>query len=531
MIRKIRIRNYRLIKELILLPNDGMNIVVGDNESGKSTILEGIALGMTGRINGRWAQEELNPYWFNSSTVADFFEALRHGSPTTPPEIHIELYLSKDRDELHTLRGVHNNDAEDCPGMRIVIDPDPDYAIEFDEFCKSSDRPDVLPVEYYRVRWLDFDGHARHQRPKELGLAVVDSRTIRSTSGVDYHTRQLVGDYIEAKDGAAISVAHRKARHEITTKTLKATNDRIASEGEIVPGQKLALQIDQSANSSWQSNVVPEINSIPFAMSGQGQQVLTKVALSLNRTAESTSVVLVEEPENHLSHTSLTRLVGLIGELAQERQTFLTTHSSYVLNRLGLQRLHLLHRGRVARFAELSDETISFFRRLSGYDTLRFVLARSIVVVEGPSDEMIFNQAFEKFVGESPQHHGVDVIAQGITNRRALELCKAPDRKVAVLRDNDGRDPSYWRDKAKEFLAPGSREMFIGSPENGATLEPQLVKINADSVLRSALGLREDEDVEEYMLANKTEAALALVESETEIAYPDYIVEAVEFIK
>lgn len=112
----------------------------------------------------------------------------------------------------------------------------------------------------------------------------------------------------------------------------------------------------------------------------------------MSRSAETTAYALVEEPENHLSHTSLTKLVSRIEELAGSRQIFLTTHSSFVLNRLGLDKLVLLHRGTKAAIEALPPDTVKYFKRLSGYDTMRLVLADKVVLVEGPSDEMVFEK-------------------------------------------------------------------------------------------------------------------------------------------
>ena len=66
---------------------------------------------------------------------------------------------------------------------------------------------------------------------------------------------------------------------------------------------RIGLQMDQSARSGWEGGVVPQVDEIPFAMAGQGQQAMIKVALAMSRTAHAT-FVLIEEPENHLSHTS-----------------------------------------------------------------------------------------------------------------------------------------------------------------------------------------------------------------------------------
>ena len=73
MIERIIIRGYRLFRDFEMAPKSGLNVIVGGNEAGKSTLLEAIALGLTGRVNGRRAEEEISPYWFNKDTVAEYF--------------------------------------------------------------------------------------------------------------------------------------------------------------------------------------------------------------------------------------------------------------------------------------------------------------------------------------------------------------------------------------------------------------------------------------------------------------------------
>ena len=87
MITRIIINGYRLFDGFEREPNSGTNIIVGDNEAGKSTLLEAIALALTGRLNGRWAQDELNPYWFNQAQVKRYFDSLSTDTPFAPPEI------------------------------------------------------------------------------------------------------------------------------------------------------------------------------------------------------------------------------------------------------------------------------------------------------------------------------------------------------------------------------------------------------------------------------------------------------------
>jgi len=74
MIEKILIHNYKLFKDFELDFNSDINILVGDNETGKSTILEAINLALTKKLNGRYLENELSPYLFNIEIVKKFLE-------------------------------------------------------------------------------------------------------------------------------------------------------------------------------------------------------------------------------------------------------------------------------------------------------------------------------------------------------------------------------------------------------------------------------------------------------------------------
>lgn len=91
MITRIVIQGYRKFRRFSVDPDPTMNIIIGDNEAGKSTLLEAITLALSGRIDGRWANEELNPYWFNAKDVSDYFAAYANNPDSPVPKISIEL--------------------------------------------------------------------------------------------------------------------------------------------------------------------------------------------------------------------------------------------------------------------------------------------------------------------------------------------------------------------------------------------------------------------------------------------------------
>lgn len=531
MITKIRIHGYRIYKDLDFKPNPNLNLIVGANESGKSTLMESITLALTGRVNGRRVSEELNPYWFNTTLVEEFLKKRINGESVAFPEICIELFFDN-RDELQQLCGAINSEMPTvaCPGITMRVLPNPDYADELENW--ANDPSAILPVEYYMDDWRSFADNKITIRPKQLTTAIIDSRTVKSTTGVDYHLREILSDHLDPPERAAISLAYRQVKASMSDNALKKVNERIGKFHASLHDRPISLAMDQSARTSWEGSVIPHVDDVPFSMSGQGQQAAIKISLAMDKHSDKANFVMVEEPENHLTHTSLMTLMSRMESLAgEQQQLFVTTHSSLVLNRLGLDSLLLMGCDEVCKLPELDPKTVSYFQKLPGYDTLRLVLANKIVLVEGPSDEIIFERIFKDIHGKMPMECGIDVLSmRGLSLKRCLELCAALDKTVAALRDNDGIELEQLRSSVKEWLVEGRRELFIGDLEHGETLEPQLHYYNDETMLRKILNIKPHADLSKWMKREKTEGALRIAESLQQITPPEYMRAASKFI-
>jgi hypothetical protein len=532
-ITKVQILGYRRFRNFTFEPERGTNIIVGGNEAGKSTLLEAMTLGLTGRVNGIRATDYLNPYWFNQSMVHEYFtnQPYEHGHRDAP-EFRIDVYLDVDSSELERLRGINNMTNTDSAGLSIWAHPNPEYAHELNEYFQQQDCPKVLPVEYYMVEWLSFAGYPVMRRPKELGISMIDSRTIRSERGIDYYTRQIVETRLDPKDRSRVSVAHRKLRATLGDDILQDLNETLAEENQSIPGVAIGIQIDQSHSASWEATLIPDIDHVPLSMAGQGNQAIAKTILAMGRNADASSLVFIEEPENHLSHTRMRQLISYIETSARDRQVFITTHSSYVLNRLGLNKVILLNNGRPARFSDLGENTIHYFQKLSGFDTLRIILADTIVIVEGPSDEIVFTRFFKDRFGREPLDCGVDVMAiNGVSFSRCFELAALLERPLFAIRDNDGQTREHWQEKISSYLQEGERSLFVGDRELGKTLEPQIV--NANNVQSMRLIFPELEQVSfcTWMQKHKTDAALTIAKSEHMIEPPSYIRDLLDLLE
>ena len=533
MITKIRIKNFRKLRDVTITPDPSFNLLVGDNDAGKSTVLEAITLALAGRINGRPAGDDLDPHWFNQDAVTEYLQAWAAGKRTSPPAIEIEVFLENRQEFVKNLWGAHNSHqpTQEAAGVTFRVTPDLDYKAEIKAHLDRD--TGVLPVEYYKIEWATFGDKTLTSRPRELTIATIDARTIRSASGIDYHLRQILNDYLDEAGKAQISLAFREVKNEMATTHLTNINTELAQlDGSIDGEQNLSLAMDQSARSAWDNIVVPHVANIPFGLAGQGQQAVVKITLAMTRE-QTAKVVMIEEPENHLSHTSLNKLLHRIRTLAgAEQQIFITTHNSFVLNRLGLEHLTLINGTEVTKLTDLTPDTVNYFRKLPGYDTLRMALAAKFVLVEGPSDELLFERFYRDAKGKRPIEDGVDVISmRGLSLRRCLELAKALGKTCAAVRDNDGLEIADIEAGLGDLLDNTVRRLFVGHKSLGTTLEPQVITANPDEQkLRRVLQVTDRADISTWMRNNKTEGAIRIEDSREALNPPPYIAEAIEFI-
>lgn len=76
-ITKVKISNFKCCQETFTLNLDeGLNVIVGANESGKTTILEAIHLALTGLLHGRPLRNDLTSYLFNLTAQDRYVKSL-----------------------------------------------------------------------------------------------------------------------------------------------------------------------------------------------------------------------------------------------------------------------------------------------------------------------------------------------------------------------------------------------------------------------------------------------------------------------
>lgn len=534
-VTRLRLKNFRRFKELDLPLGPGFNVVVGNNETGKSTILEAMSLVLSGQAEGRSVYLSLDPYWFHKAAVDEYFQAMRSGTQAPPPELLIEAYLAgtEHDPELSHYKGTHNDLGEDVAGVSLRIGVAEGLAEELKAYAVDEENPAIVPVEFYQASWRSFSGHNLSSRKLPVRLKVIDATRARGNRGPSRYVNSVVESVLTDEQRRRLAHQYRRVQYAFSSEDgVQAINDHLRSEENPITSKRLTVQMDMSARSSWNQAIAAHLDELPFELSGRGEQVRIETAIAL-ASSSRVDVVLIEEPENHLSHGGLNGLLEDIQRHGEGRQLVVTTHSAFVLNKLGLDRLRLLSgNGSTLTLEGLQPDTQAFFKKLPGFDTLRLVLANRCILVEGPSDELIVQRAYKEVRGLHPLADGVDVISvRGLAFKRFLEIAAKLGIDVTVVTDNDG-DLEALRKKYEGYLDDEhpSIAIYFDDDEGAPSLEDQLVKENGYEAIGTALG-KDHPDAASliaYMKGDKTECALRLFESSHAWRAPEYIRRAIE---
>lgn len=545
-IKKIIIKNFKCFEGRFPLEfNNGLNILVGDNEAGKSTILEAIHLALSGWIYGKYLRTELTQSLFNNKVIDNYLVSLKSDNPLPPPYIFIELFFEIEDNSLKAIfEGNGNSLKQKACGIQFKISFNEKYQGEYSILLEHSDETSSLPIEYYDFSWSSF---ARDDRltPKTIPFksALIDSVNNRYQNGSDVYISRIIRDLLSDEHKVKISQAHRKLRDSFSKDDVIIEVNEEIKQKEI-SNKKVELSVDLSTKSAWETSLITYLDDIPFNFIGRGEQCLVKTKLALShKKSQEANILLLEEPENHLSYSKLNKLINYIKSSHEEKQIIISTHNSFVANKLGLGSLILLNTDKATnkrneiRITDLDEKTKKYFEKLAGYDTLRLILCRKAILVEGPSDELIVQKSYiNQNDGKLPIEDEVDVISVGMSFLRFLEIAKKIKKPVVVVTDNDGDYKNKVKKKYEDYKECTTIKICADSNNNFPTLEPQIVEANKDQLdtLRGILGISVEsypgkDSVIKYMTEHKTDCALKIFDTDEKIKFPQYILDAISW--
>jgi putative ATP-dependent endonuclease of OLD family len=516
-ITKIKLINYKRFRDYTIEPNGQINILVGDNEVGKSTILEAIdiiASGNVRRVEAIGIDKLLNIDAVQQFNIGERnFEHL--------PKLAAELYLNGIFD--HTMNGKNNSCNITCDGIRLVCEPNNDFFSEINESLQAQE--DYFPYDYYSIRFSTFADEGYTGYKKKIRSIFIDSTNMSSEFATNDFIKRMYNQYTEddTKERAVHKSKYRQLKSSFRATCLCSLNERIPAEKNYTFGLRTGASL------SLENDLMIFEEEIGIDSKGTGKQVFIKTDFALERSGSNMDVILIEEPENHLSHVNLRKLIQRVSE-THHGQLFITTHNSLISTRLELRNLLIMHEGAEVKPTSLSSmkvDTAKYFMKAPVANVIEFAISQRAILVEGPSEYMLFEKFYVNVTGNKPENDNVHIIdVRGLSFKRYLEIAQLLRSKVAIVTDNDRNKQKNCVDKYTDFASDTNIKICYEEDDTKSTFEIVLYSVN-QSLCNRLFG----ENACDYMLGNKTEAAYTLLSQDETIVVPDYIRGAIEWIK
>lgn len=511
-ITKIKLNNFKRFQSLSLVLNEKLNVFVGDNESGKSTILDAINITLSGKRkkNEKVELESL----FNYETIKNYLLSERKYDEL--PILFIELYFNEQNDP--ELNGKNNSDNVECDGLRFECKPDDELGKEIKEILKSTDP--IFPFEYYAINFLTFSGDCYSGYKNYMKHISIDHSQIGNEYALREYIKSMYNNSIQGNEKPKHFNEYRKYKTNYTSQILSNLNSR---------KDDYYFAIRNNSKSNLETDLTIIDDDIDIENKGKGRQCFIKTQFALNRSDNNIDVILIEEPENHLSHINVNKLINKIIE-SRSTQLFIPTHRNMISARLDLRKAILLNSNsqNATSLYSISEPTSKYFMKAPNNNILNFILSKKVILVEGDAEYILMEQFYKRVTASELSLNDVHIISVGGTSfKRYLEIAQILKIKTAVIRDNDGDYEKKCIQDYKNYICECTKVFYVAD-NSRHTFEVCFYDSNKQICDELFSNGRISLSVLEFMLENKTEVAFDLLEKKgNSLNVPDYIRDAI----
>lgn len=278
-IKSMHIEGFKKFYELDVQFNQYMNILVGENEAGKSTILDAIRTVLNQQY--RNADKAILKDLFNTKMVENF---KKDPSVKSLPWIYIELELQLDTGQKNAdyfYGELYGRKAQQIEKFGISFECK--YDEELGQGLEESIMSGKIPYEYYSFTWRTFANRPYKIIKRPLKFLSIDTTSNATAPSFNYYNKTLFASKYD--EGVRI-----RAKNEFRDKLNEAMD--FVNLPPISENQKFGVD---SKKVVLESILSVYEDSVALENKGSGMESLIKTQIALDKT-NGLDVIMMEEP-------------------------------------------------------------------------------------------------------------------------------------------------------------------------------------------------------------------------------------------
>lgn len=439
-LKRIRACNFRAFGDGTTAPelnwelNPGLNILVGENDAGKTGIVDAIrqVLLTTSYENVRLYEQDFHVH---SSTRAQslFIEATLSGLSKEQEGAVLEWLTLEDDDTCSLIVHLHARFFPAQAAKRARV-----------ETVVRAGKDGIGPEIGYAVRELIRATYLRPLRDAEAELRPGrQSRLSQILAAHNGIAGQEINDFsMSAPDtvpknlvGLMAFAQHHLGEHKVIKGVQEDINKNYLGEFSFA-GDKLESKIQIAPDLA----LTPILEKFELMLSpggpvhpdercarglGYNNALFMATELVLLRDGDELALLLVEEPEAHLHPQLQDRVMDLLKQHSKEVpdgerrvQVVMTTHSPSLVSSADIETMTMVYKGQTYPLAsghtKLQKTDYSFLQRFIDATKANLFFARGVMMVEGPAEAILLPTLAET-CGRSFSKHGVSIVNVGHT--------------------------------------------------------------------------------------------------------------------